>query len=306
MKKKIICLSLAAVMSLGMATSAFARVGSGDVDGNGFLSSNDSSMIVQYTLDNTFTGTGQDTFDLYEANYDGSLVEGTYDDQITANDAAFVLQDTLFKATDLYIDVTVGKGDTAVTFTDVIDGSETIESFVDNIMGGDFDAQLEQSVDKFNVFMDNVVFTGASGRATSIRTELGWSKFENAVSDCITDQEAFDALYLGDTRFTTAQELKDYYATAKRAFAPTVSSDAIRATKAKFLAITGSDYVKVTADGVDYSLDQVFDMVADNNLQAYDATTINQLRRVFGDHIVVTATSTTGVENTMTIEFARR
>lgn len=306
MKKKILCLSLATVMSLGMATSAFARVGSGDVNSDGILTADDSSMILQYTLDNSYTGSAISTFNLREANYDGSLIENTYDDQITANDAAFVLQDVLFKETDLYMDVTLGQGTTAVTFTDVIDGTETVQEYVDNIMGGDFDAQLEASVDKFNVFMDNVVFSGVSGRDTSIRTDLGWSKFENAVSDCITDQEAFNALKIGDTRFTTAQELKDYYETAKRAFAPTISSDAIRSTKDKFLAITGSDYVTVTGDGVSMPLDQVFDLVADNNLQAYDTATINDIRDIFGDHIEVTAVSNTGVANTMTIEFARR
>ena len=47
-------------------------------------------------------------------------------------------------------------------------------------------------------------------------------------------------------------------------------------------------------------------MVAENNLQAYDTVTINDLRDTFGDHIVISAVSNTGVENTMTIEFARR
>ena len=49
MKKKILCLSLAAVMSLGMATSAFARVGSGDVNSDGNLTAEDSAMTVSYT-----------------------------------------------------------------------------------------------------------------------------------------------------------------------------------------------------------------------------------------------------------------
>lgn len=306
MKKKILCLSLAAVMSLGMATSAFARVGSGDVNSDGNLTAEDSAMILQYVLDNTYSGTETAPFDLYEANYDGSLISGSYNDQITANDAAMVLQDNLFKETSLYMDVTLGQGDTAVTFTDAIDGTETVQEYVDNIMGGDFDAQLEASVDKFNVFMDNVVFSGVSGNETSIRTDLGWSKFENAVTDCITDQDAFNALKIGDTRFTTAQELKDYYATVKQAFAPTISSDAIRSTKDKFVAITGSDYVTLTGDGTTITLDQLFDMVAENNLQAYDTVTINDLRDTFGDHIVISAVSNTGVENTMTIEFARR
>jgi hypothetical protein len=319
MKKKVLCLACSVVMGLGMTTTAFAKVGSGDVDGNGKLTANDSSAILQYVLDHTYNGTEVAEFDLSEANYDGSLMDDGQD-QITANDCSGVLADVLYNETDVYMTVSVGK-ENPLAFTEVINPNFTktkIVDFVDTILlSGKYDSELAANASKVNTLVDNIKFgqTDANGvnHTTSIRTDLGWSKFEGAVSGVITDQAAFDALKVGDTQYATADDIKNIYETAKKAFAPSMDASAVSSTGAKVTDIVGSDFITLTSlndkgeAAKSMTLTEVFDTVAANNLQAYDTVTIDQLQEIFGNKVVVTVKNpNTGYENEMTVTIERR
>jgi hypothetical protein len=319
MKKKVLCLACSVVMGLSMTTTAFAKVGSGDVNGDGKLTANDSAAILQYVLDHTFNGTETVPFDVSEANYDGSLMDDGQD-QITANDCSGVLSDVLYNETDVYMTVSVGK-ENPLTFTEVINLNFTktkIVDFVDTILvSGKYDAELTANASKANTLVDNIKFgqTDANGvnHTTSIRTDLGWSKFENAVSGIITDQTAFDALKVGDTKYATAEDLKNVYETAKKAFAPSMNASAVSSTGTKVTDIVGSDFITLTSlndngeVAKSMTLTEVFDTIAANNLQAYDTVTIDQLQEIFGSNVVVTVKNpNTGYENQMTVTIERR
>jgi hypothetical protein len=306
-------------MGLSMTTTAFAKVGSGDVDGSGTLTASDSAAILQYTLDHTFTGTADAPFDVSEANYDGSLMDDGQD-QITANDCTGVLDAVLYGDSDIAMTVTVGK-ENPVIFTEFINENLTktnMIDFVDAILvSGKYDSEITANASKVNSLVDNIKFgqTDANGvnHTTSIRTDLGWSKFENAVSGIITDKTAFDALKVGDTQYASAADIKTAYETAKQAFAPSMNASAVGTTGANVADIVGSDFITVStlnADGVvvkSMNLTELFDTIAANNLQAYDTVTVDQLQEIFGSNVLVTVKNpNTGYENQMTITIERR
>jgi hypothetical protein len=319
MKKKVLCLACSVVMGLSMTTTAFAKVGSGDVDGSGTLTASDSAAILQYTLDHTFTGTTDAPFDVSEANYDGSLMDDGQD-QITANDCTGVLDAVLYGDSDIAMTVTVGK-ENPVIFTEFINENLTktnMIDFVDAILvSGKYDSEITANASKVNSLVDNIKFgqTDANGvnHTTSIRTDLGWSKFESAVSGIITDKTAFDALKVGDTQYASAADIKTAYETAKQAFAPSMNASAVGTTGANVADIVGSDFITVStlnADGAvvkSMNLTELFDTIAANNLQAYDTVTVDQLQEIFGSNVVVTVKNpNTGYENQMTVTIERR
>ncbi len=314
MKKKVLSLALATVMGLSMATTAFAadsgtaRIGSGDVDGSGRLTSNDAAWVLQYTLDEASFADNAD-FVRAEANFTGDLIEnnGNVVGRVASDDAVAILQQTLEPQTDVYITAVVGKVN-PVRFTEVINGEDANGSltktkmldFIDTIItSGSYDAELNNNASKVNTFIDNIDFKGNSGRVTNIRTEIGWSKFANAVADVVTDSEAFAQLEnsVKNTTYSTADQIKADYEVVKKAFAPSASADQVKATGEKITAITGADFITLSslykdADGQEtvyntMTLDELFTTVADNNLQAYDTVTIDQLQDVFGSNILI-------------------
>ncbi len=330
MKRKVLCLVLTAVMGLSMATTAFAanpttaKVGSGDVNGSGDLTADDSAMILQYVLDPSYADEYVNAFNLKEANYNGSLMEfqGKTIDEITAQDCIFILSDVLDPQSDVYLTVEAGK-ESPVRFTEVInpkdaDGKFTktkMIDFVDNIFSGAYDAELNANVNMVNNFVDKIEFTGEGGNKTSIRTDIGWSKFANAVSGVVSDNDAFAALENStkNNRYASAADLKADYETAKKAFAPSMSANDVAATGSKVTAITGSDFVtlsSVDAEGKAYNtmnLDQLFETVAANNLQAYDTVTVDQLQEIFGSRVIITAQNpNNGYTNQVTVTIERR
>lgn len=322
MKKKMLCLACAAVMGLSMSTTAFAKVGSGDVDGDGTLTANDSAMILQRTLDYTYNGTETDSFNLDEANYDGdSDVDGG--DWISANDAAFVLQDVLNPQSDVYLTVQAGV-DSPLTFCDVINendgvyiGEKTlVVDYVDSLFSGKYDTEITNNANVLNNFVDKIEF-GQNGRTTSIRSDLGWSKFANAVGGVVTDEAAFAELEnsVKNNRYSNVADIKADYETLKKAFGPSSSADSVKATGDKVIEITGADFVTVTKlnsnlqpiEGTTMNLSEIVSKIADNNLQAYDTVTIDQLTEVFGSRILVTAQNpNNGYKNQAIIYVERR
>lgn len=331
MKKKVLCFALTAAMGLSMATSAFAaelnpvtvaKVGSGDVNDDGTLTAKDSAGILQYALDHTYAGTDAEKFVLNEANYDGSIDPGTGLDQITANDAVFVLQDVLDRQTDVYITVAAGV-ESPVRFTEIINPLDSegkltktgILEFTDKIFSGAYDAELNANVGAVNSFVDKIEFTGEGGNKTNIRTDIGWSKFASAVSGVVSDQDAFAQLENNTKtkRYTSADELKADYEAAKKAFAPSMTAGDVSATGDKIVAITGADFItlsKLNDEGQvvkSMNLNELFQTVADNNLQAYDTVTIDQLQEIFGNKIEITATNpNNGYTNKVTVTIERR
>lgn len=326
MKKKMLCLACAAVMGLGMSTTAFAKVGSGDVDSSGVLTANDSAMILQYTLDRSFSGSAEMPMDKTEANYDGNLDSLSGDDLITANDAAFVLQDVLDPQTNVYLTVSAGK-ENPIKFSEIINkgqgttvGAKTLAlEFADSIFDGDYDSEINSRVDVVNNFVDRIEFTGEGGNKTSIRTDIGWSKFENAVSGIVTDQAALAELEnsVKNKKYTSAADIKADYETAKKAFGPASASTGanLTATGDKVIAITGPDFVTLTKlddnlnpiAGTEINLKDIVKLVADNNLQAYDTVTIDQITEVFGSKILVKAQNpNNGYSNQAIVTVERR
>lgn len=331
MKKKVLCFALTAAMGLSMATSAFAaelnpvtvaKVGSGDVNDDGNLTSADSAAILQYTLDHTYAGTQSEKFVLNEANYDGSIDSSTGLDQITAMDAVSVLQDVLYRQTDVYITVTAGV-ESPVRFTEIINPLDNngkltktkILEFTDKIFSGAYDTELNANVGAVNSFVDRIEFKGANGNNVGIRTGAGWSKFANAVSGVVSDQDAFAQLENNtkNKKYASADELKADYETAKRAFAPSMAAGDVAATGEKIVAITGADFItlsKLNDEGQvvkSMNLNELFRAVAENNLQAYDTVTIDQLQEIFGNKIEITATNpSNGYTNKVTVTIERR
>lgn len=326
MKKKVLCLALTVAMGLSMSTTAFAKVGSGDVDGSGVLTAKDSSMTLQYVLDHEFTGTTEDTFNLGEANYNGSIDSEFGTDHITADDCVYILSDVLDPQSSVYMTVSAGV-ESPVKFTEVInpmdkDGNLTktkMIEFVDSIFAGAYDAELNANVGMVNNFVDKIEFTGESGKSTSIRTEIGWNKFANAVSGIVSDQNAFAQLKDNtmNKRYANAAELKADYETLKQAFAPSMTATDVAATGEKVVAITGADFITLSSIGEDgkgntivfntMNLNDLFKAVADNNLQAYDTVTIDQLQEIFGSNVLITATNpNNGYTNQIAVTVERR
>ncbi|GEM_PF-3731158 len=328
MKKKVLCLALTVAMGLSMSTAAFAanptvaKVGSGDVDGSGVLTAQDSAAILQYVLDHEYAGTEDTPFNLNEANYNGSIDDETGLDQITADDCVFVLQDVLDPQSDVYMTVEAGK-ESPVRFTEVINPMDAqgnltktkMIEFVDNIFSGAYDSELNANVGMVNNFVDKIEFTGEGGNKTSIRTDIGWSKFANAVSGVVSDQDAFAQLENNTKtkRYASADDLKADYETAKKAFAPSMTANDIAATGEKVIAITGADFITLSRLNdkgevvSSMNLDQLFDTVAANNLQAYDTVTIDQLQEIFGNKVLVTAQNpNNGYTNQVVITVERR
>lgn len=310
MKKKVISLALTTVMGLSMATSAFAanpsvaKVGSGDVDMSGALTAADSAEILQYTLDHKF---GDDTskFNLNEANYDGSIDSETGFDQITANDAVFVLSDVLDPQSNVYI--TVEAGD--MVFNEIINegvddknAKTVIETkaldFADSVINdGNYDDEITNHVGQVNEFIDKIEFSDKNGNKASIRDEQGWSKFESAVGGLVGDQTALAALKNRTTTstYSNVSEIKEDYANAKKAFPASGNSSSLDAAGKNVIDIVGADFVKVEklddkgkVIGSAMNLEDALKVAVDNNLMQYDEVTINKLQELFGSKVLVT------------------
>jgi hypothetical protein len=353
MKKKVLCVALTAVMGLSMATSAFAasavpttasRVGSGDVDGSGSLTANDASMIYQYVLDATYPNTEAGAnFNLDEANYDGDIRSDNGKDQITANDCSKLLQDVLatYKTS---VRVQAGAVNEEIPFVnevindrvkvgtkvdeatgkevDVYEFTKTkVIDVVDKVFSGNaaYDAKLTDSVDKVNNLVDKIQFSDANGNTASIRDDQGWAKFEGAVEDVVTSEGALAQLKncVQNTRYTNAEGLKEDYALLKAAFAPSESSDAIKAAADKVVAITGGDFITITKVtgkdkdgnlvlGETKNLTQIAETIAENNLQKYDDVTFDDLQDAFGNSFIITVSNpTSGYESQVKIAVVR-
>jgi hypothetical protein len=303
MKKKVLCLAMAAAMSVGMSTSAFAaRVGSGNVDGdntgiNG-LTANDSAMILQYTLDNSFTGDGK-YFDLNEANYDGDAAPDG-GDLITANDATMLLQDVLDQQTYIAMDVSLGTENPLEFSFDVTNDEKVIDIVNEVILADTYKDVVNSRLSQLNDTIDKISF-GQNGKTTTIRTDLGWSKFKAAVADLIADESAFDSLKVGDTRYQDIEEIRNVYKTAQQAVpSGYVTADKLNSTIDKVAEITGStDMATVTVYSRDeegnvissevYDLKTAAQIALDNKFADYNTLTVGDLQNAFGSDFVINA-----------------
>jgi hypothetical protein len=324
MKKKVLCLAMAAAMSVGMSTSAFAaRVGSGNVDGsdvgvNG-LTSNDAAMILQYTLDDSFTGTDEYSFNLDEANYDGDS-KPNGEDRITANDATWLLQDVLYMSSYVALDVSLGETDPLEFSVDVTNDKKIIDVVDEILLTDNYKNEINAKLPQLNSTVDKISF-GQNGKTTTIRTDLGWSKFKAAVEDLVADEAAFDSLKVGDTRYQDIEEIRNVYKTAQQAVpSGYVTADKLDSTIDKVAAITGStDMATVTVYSKDedgkvvsettYNLKEAAQIALDNKFADYNTVTIGDLQNAFGNDFVINAKnpkSESGSTYTASIKIERR
>jgi hypothetical protein len=310
MKKKVLCLAMATVMSVGMSTSAFAaKLGSGDVDHSGVLEASDAASILQYTLDNTWTS---EAFDLGEANYDGDAkLDNT--DLITANDASVVLQQVLHATDDTFLDVDAG----TVSFSLNVKNSDKVTDVIDQIFTL---PATSDNLSKINAAIDKVKFSDANGNSATIREDEGWAKLENAVAPLLDTDEskaAFDSLKIGNKVYESVDQLKADYEVAKKVVpSGSLTQEKFDATLEGVANVTGGkDMATVTTYGVNngatvevtYSLDDAAKIAFDNDFADYDNLTIGDVQNAFGNDFVINATNPqTGASRSVSIKVVRR
>lgn len=321
--KKMLCLALTVVMGMAMSTTAFAKVGSGDVNHDNLLDSGDAAAISQYAIDPAWGKDPNNTaFDVKEANFNGTVAkddQGNLVDFVDSADCAALAEDSLADIRSrVMITATVGRTN-PVTFTEAINTNldhTSVLQFVDDIMGGKYDTEIGKNMKNVNSFVNNIKFTGNSGKV-SIRTDAGWAKFEDAVSTLIADKAAFDSLKVGDTQYTTVDQLKGVYATAKTAFKPQLTQAEYQAAADKVVGITGADFITVAPYGFDendvklegkaLTLSEIAQVVGENGLYNYGSVTIDDVQEVIGSNFVVTVVNpNTGVSYKVDVNISRK
>jgi hypothetical protein len=316
MKKKMLCLALTATMALGMSTSAFAaRLGSGDVNGDGYLTAPDAAAILQRVLDDDFNGSADTPFDVTEANFSGdSLEDGG--DKLTAVDAQLVLNEALNADTSVYLIVdaqgfdqplreaineqVLANGDVKIVKTKVLD-------FVNEKVDA-YDAKINDNVGKINNGINGISFNGVN-----IREDAGWAKFADAVAALVSDESAL--AQVGDslkTPYTSSADVKAAFEAAKVAFAPGKTADDVRAAAEKVLSIADADTVVVTtydengAAVKTMDLQVLFETIAEEDLQNYDTVTFNKIQEIFGQKFdVAVKNPKTGAVKTVSFSIVR-
>lgn len=287
MKKRILCFAGVMVMSLAMATTAFAAK-KGDVDGDGILTSGDSQLIMQYVLNNSFDF-GLQTFDVSVADYDG-------DNIITANDAAMVHQEVL-KPTffdDTYLDITMPSGQVVSVLFDYKDTDKVIDVVDEIVAGGQYDSAISNRLAAINSRIDNFKISGATGVYT-LRDAQGWDKLTQALAPITADTTALANMKLDD--YTDLAELKAIYANAKLAFTPaSLTESNIQTTVVNARAILGdrTPVIAMTSEKTgDMTPDATLAFALTNKLNEYDTVTVGQVKDLFGNSASLTVGKTT-------------
>lgn len=284
MKKKIMFLLSAVMLSFAMTTCASAASVKGDVDSNGTVDTADVSYIMQYVLNHSFN--------FGAIPFDKSAADFVDDGVVDAFDAASLYQAILsgeFEET-VQIKVTLPGG---TQITDIFDYSDdtTVMTVLDDIfVNGKYDdiviPKTATGIANLNTRINNFkIKSKLADQSFTLKDAEGWTIATAILNPIIADATAFNAMQ--PTNITTWADMQALYANAKVAF------PASKMTKANLEAVINNSDAEIGRRMVSASIeaekitlttmDSIIAYAVANNLNNYDAVTVGQVKELFGN-----------------------